>query len=92
MLQTELAMLYFRHETEEDENVEEQKDIVETVYSFNDSNRKQWRRVKRKISFSSLDDIMYKLLLFRKEEIKKDVSSEELQENNDQPSVDKINK
>ena len=92
MLQTELAMLYFRHETEEDVNVEEQKDIVETVYSFNDSNRKQWRRVKRKISFSSLDDIMYKLLLFRKEEIKKDVSSEELQENNDQPSVDKINK
>lgn len=70
MLQTELAMLYFRHETEEDpsESEDEKKKketakdehivIEDTIYCIKDINKKEWRRVRRRKRLPRHDEVI----------------------------------
>ena len=69
MLQTELAMLYFRHDTEEEDKKEDDKKkkdepkvdqtvVEETIYCIKDINKKEWSRVKRKKRLPRPDEIL----------------------------------
>ena len=70
MLQTELAMLYFRHETEDDpsdcEEEKKKKDtpkgehlvIEDTIYCIKDINKKEWHRARRKKRLPRPDEVV----------------------------------